>query len=1151
MKKLKSYNLLTLNGQSIVNDYKIQQTADNNWKATFCYDLSDSYVYHSIVMTEEQQLDNALFEQLSQVLSGSTLPNENTSERNKDILKEALVYVDFGEVFRAITESGTTNESDYKNKSKKDLYGKSGLEYRLQWLFDPENGMELTFDGNNPKIFVPFDKSSSMARNCQITFIDKNLKEKIEKRLLLDLDFTAIQVVPSKYYAYRGLYLSTGYRIEPDKKKFLLDQDSVIVVDDHSIPVKGASVMSANKKDPEDKNPLWVKDNDQKEIELNAFDGEGLICPDYAKYINEQLIKYGIKDSTSFQIRMPFVKGMLHKVDFIEFFSNELNNNDGKSVISDLKVTDAFGSERDLSKAKIILTKSMFKCWVWFEKNTGSELAKKDKMQYYFDKMKLYHHALYVTNIDTRLSGNAAIPLNYQFLSTLAIRPEDFKSICDRNIDKINDLNDPTPQSIVLFDKSQDEPDDPADAINSEENPLDNQRQDISATDKCLKALSKNDAFFSDSLIRDFIKYTQAGLTKDLGTGRVKVYGEQRFLSSDLLELLIHIGFRTNKRDAIKPLLLKLRKTQSLNPNHFYMPEKGMKLKADKYYCLLRNPHLSRNEQCMLKPYVPTENSLHKKYFSHLKGVVMVASHSMVPMALGGADFDGDLVKIIGDKRIVDAVKDGGAYIPVAPNSKRYKRNGLQFPVIHIPDGKRTKATVKGSVSYETIKNTFSNHIGLISNIAVSYAKTEYAIQPPQTADSENDDSLNCCAGCTIVAGLEIDAAKTGIHPTANINRMRKDIGGKDNFLKAKDAVKSLDIVKLSPIIKKEKKENTLSLFEKKDAKKGKEGLTDIPLYEDEAVVPNIDRLPGLFLNCLHRPKPEKREPNNKGTKNTSKKCFKFETDGWKTALEKEKVQKLNALIDNYKKVRTLAREAQVKKQARGKTTYQGYINTLLNVQYDDLNQEMPLSAITISGAMDLTYLKIRSCFKNKNEVKAALERMVNFKWHYTREHDRKNKLGVILGISMEDTVFPTESIQLLSTFRNNGFKLLYYILKDIFNEFDDNPDIEPALPVNNNDPASNNQEDFDLLAVYNECNNKKGKWKPPVTTKCREILKNLFGDNMDEALKYVYFCAPGYRFLWDVFTEEEILSNVYVEKALIFLTENGQEKELIKQNQA
>lgn len=56
-------------------------------------------------------------------------------------------------------------------------------------------------------------------------------------------------------------------------------------------------------------------------------------------------------DHTSFQIRMPYVKGMLHQVDFKDFLRRT-----GTQVIQDI-----WGKNHSVSDVDIILTRSMFK----------------------------------------------------------------------------------------------------------------------------------------------------------------------------------------------------------------------------------------------------------------------------------------------------------------------------------------------------------------------------------------------------------------------------------------------------------------------------------------------------------------------------------------------------------------------------------------------------------------------------------------------------------------------------------------------------------------------------------------------------------------------------------------------------------------------
>ena len=138
-------------------------------------------------------------------------------EDDEDLLRQKLIFIDFKEdktnVFNDIDEDEIYD--DYRGKTEAELKGDKGFGYRLRWLFDPCNGVQISFDGKTWITFVPFDKSNSMARDSRISYIDKDLKAQLDRRLLLDIDFSKIKVIFSKFYSYRGLYLSTGYRIVP------------------------------------------------------------------------------------------------------------------------------------------------------------------------------------------------------------------------------------------------------------------------------------------------------------------------------------------------------------------------------------------------------------------------------------------------------------------------------------------------------------------------------------------------------------------------------------------------------------------------------------------------------------------------------------------------------------------------------------------------------------------------------------------------------------------------------------------------------------------------------------------------------------------------------------------------------------------------
>ena len=92
---------------------------------------------------------------------------------------------------------------------------------------------------------------------------------------------------------------------------------------------------------------------------------------------------------------------------------------------------------------------------------------------------------------------------------------------------------------------------------------------------------------------------------------------------------------------------------------------------------------------------------IYHKYFGHLTGIVMVPRGSIAPLCLGGADFDGDLVSIIFDEDIIEAVKSG--------TYSGRKWSSRKLPVVVIPNTSGKEVAVPRYVPYEHIHNTFYN----------------------------------------------------------------------------------------------------------------------------------------------------------------------------------------------------------------------------------------------------------------------------------------------------------------------------------------------------------------------------------------------------------------------------------------------------------
>ena len=139
---------------------------------------------------------------------------------------------------------------------------------------------------------------------------------------------------------------------------------------------------------------------------------------------------------------------------------------------------------------------------------------------------------------------------------------------------------------------------------------------------------------------------------------------------------------------------------------------------------------------------------MRKYYLSHLTDVVMVNWDSLTAERLGGADFDGDMIKTISDPIVNRCVKR---------NSK------AETPLLKIPSAEPViRDATDWQARFETVKSTFSSRVGQISNAALNRSIIAYN-------ENSDDELRDKCREETetlaILTGLEIDSAKSGVKP--------------------------------------------------------------------------------------------------------------------------------------------------------------------------------------------------------------------------------------------------------------------------------------------------------------------------------------------------------------------------------------------------
>ena len=275
------------------------------------------------------------------------------------------------------------------------------------------------------------------------------------------------------------------------------------------------------------------------------------------------------------------------------------------------------------------------------------------------------------------------------------------------------------------------------------------------------------------------------------------------------------------------------------------------------FYTLLRSPHIARNEEVIARP-LKNIGIYREKYLSHLHYVVMVDSRSLIPERLGGADFDGDMVKTVADKLLNACVM----------------RSSTELPLLKIPTA--VPIISDSNDWYErflTVKSTFSSRVGQISNNALSRGIIAY--DESLSAD-EREKYLKEVETLAILTGLEIDSAKSGIKPDLSEYIEQSKIT-RSLFLKYK---KVIDSDRFSAWYDDSKATKLKKYFDKTDW---------------NTVSSNLEKLPYYAANL------ERHTEKTVANPTSDEELFIFASEpDWKNKLNPELLSKVASIIADY-----------------------------------------------------------------------------------------------------------------------------------------------------------------------------------------------------------------------------------------------------------
>ena len=1010
---LVKYRIYELSARAVISYGRQQDGA-----YTFHLSAAETEKCKSLSAPHEQD-DNALFYQTMCVLHGDAFTGAPEGQLVTD-LSDVIFYMDFSGIF------------DRSGARKKHLIRQE----KAKALFRPE-GVSLDF-GSGAHRYLAFERSGSMSRQARLAFIREDFYDTVCRRIMMDMTIGDCQL--SKLYAYNGLMLSSGIRIDG----IGIDRPHrVVVIDNPTRTERNVSVITVEDDGTQSSTRKYHRVEKKEDIEITCFDGEGLISKEYARVVDEKLC--GKKVHTSFQIRMPYVKGMLHEVDFKDFLT----------LCGTDTITDLWGMEHSVRDVDVILTKSMFKGYGWL---TASGMSWED----YWAVFRKYRHALYITNV-SKEKPEQTTELNYQFLTTVSIqgdefRPADLPDGWDRSpeTDERNWLTKQTELAYYSFCADE----------SFRQNYFLEKFERVSwwerhqGKDQILAAvLKKNPSFINEPVYAKRLEDEADKIVEQYAVGRLIVAGDNRYLSGDLLDFLAFLLPTVPPRKRRQRMFYSTVMTDHFPESSFYAPQAAYA--HDDACTLLRNPHIARNEELQLSFYDAKEErkQMRHYYFGHLTDVVMVDSNMLAAERLGGADYDGDMIKTISDPILNACVRRNY-------NLYRYEKhksltNTENIPLLMIPTAQpQIRSADDWEARFETVRSTFSSRVGQICNAALDRSIIAY------NENSDAEERERCreeTETLAILTGLEIDSAKSGIRPDL------------DEYLTHK-AVKRSDFLKYKTLV--EEMETRRAWYEPTHAAKVKAFFKKMDWDEVDS---NVERLPYLAQQL------KKNTPRIKAKPAKDEELFSFARQpDWKAQLNSDKLAAVDALLRDYDACLSRIRACRVPlKEKKRKSDVERILYARGQEDASD-----PDELYALFGSLP------------PEKVSALRHAMREQAWHLMDEDTRERFLREWLP-EFEDIY------DLLTDFRFGGYRILGDIVCDME---DENTGREKKQLFRESDSKA-----FTAMMRAFADKSASRSYRDAVTAKCRELLTAIVRPTL--AVRYVV--ALGRRdLLWDLLPE-------------------------------
>lgn len=412
-------------------------------------------------------------------------------------------------------------------------------------------------------------------KNSTIVFIADRHGEEIRRRIENGRNAQK-ELVPAKFEAYKALTCSASLPVSMPH--------GVLIVPDCETEFTADTIYLNDENDGE---PI-MEERLGSTVGLDESDGYGIMLPSLAaRWAEEIRIDYV---PSGVNTRFAFEKGMVFTFDFREF---------AEKVAGNYIIKDAWGVERDVREAELILTTSMVKLWDSYD-SCEDYFRHCEENGYHFGIAKVCPKSL-----------ESERALNYQFIQSYDLTEEDIDELVAPTLNEIREILYADYYKTILFLKGSGLTDNNIDSVE----------------DDYAKALMVEPELINDPYIQSKVYQLIKNRINEAKVGVLKVHGNYSIVCGDPYSLC--------------QSLFGLTVTGLLKAGEIYN-RYWLDAGAERLACY-RAPMTCHNNVRLVTPN-RSEEAMY--WYQYMPTATVFNSWDTAAHALNGMDKDGDLVML-------------------------------------------------------------------------------------------------------------------------------------------------------------------------------------------------------------------------------------------------------------------------------------------------------------------------------------------------------------------------------------------------------------------------------------------------------------------------------------------------------------------------